>query len=107
MNTLALNDNWLDSTPTYAASKEVKAVLNNVSYNGLSSGYVPMGQNSNCLGYYYKDYYYPYYIHTTEHKPIKLTMSEIEKLRVLAKKDKEVKAILSKFTNQIEITVDF
>jgi hypothetical protein len=34
-------------------------------------------------------------------------MSEIERLRKAAKADEKLKAILQKFTAQIEITVDF
>jgi hypothetical protein len=40
-------------------------------------------------------------------RPIKLTLSEVERLRKAAKADPKVKEILAKFTSQIEITVDF
>lgn len=40
-------------------------------------------------------------------RPIKLTLSEVERLRAAAKRDAKLKAILAKFTDQIEITVDF
>lgn len=92
---LALNSNWLNSTPTYATNAAASNAL------------------SNCVsGWYHRDYWYPYYYPITitqevEHKPIRLTLSEVERLRAIAKKDKEVKAILAKFTDQIEITVDF
>lgn len=40
-------------------------------------------------------------------RPIKLALSEVERLRAAAKRDAKLKAILAKFTDQIEITVDF
>lgn len=53
-------------------------------------------------------YYYqtiPYY--TTNPPRIRLTLSEIERLRVAAKKDKALVAILGKFTDLIDVAVDF
>lgn len=40
-------------------------------------------------------------------RPIKLAMSEVDRLRKAAKADEKLKAILAKFTDQIEIVVDF
>jgi hypothetical protein len=84
-NLLACNSNWLGTT----------------------------GQNTktitidSCIPYInYQPYYYPIY-YSSPARPIKLTLSEIEKLRKVAKDDKSIKDILMKFTALIEITVDF
>jgi hypothetical protein len=50
--------------------------------------------------------YYPVYV-SSPARPIKLLLSEIEQLRKAAKNDSRLKAILQKFTTQIEIAVDF
>lgn len=98
-NTLALNANWTDAPVT----------LTNSGNNSML-----WAQSSNCLnGWYDGTYWYPYYrpiVKTVEvevWRPIKLTMAEIEGLRVAAKKDKALKATLEKFTNHIEVIVDF
>ncbi len=54
----------------------------------------------------YYPYYYPVY-YPSPTRPIKLTLSEIEKLRKAAKDDESIKSILVKFTNLIEIEVNF
>lgn len=48
-------------------------------------------------------WYYP----VPDHRPIKLGLSEVEKLRSAAKRDAKLKKILEKFTDQIEVVVDF
>jgi len=48
-----------------------------------------------------------YYHYDTPRRPIKLKLSEVEKLRKAAKADAKLKEILQKFTDHIEITVDF
>lgn len=57
-------------------------------------------------GYIYPYWSYPVYI-SSPARPIKLTLSEVDRLRKAARTDAKLKAILSKFTDQIEITVDF
>jgi hypothetical protein len=57
-------------------------------------------------GYFQSGWYQPVYV-SSPARPIKLTLSEIERLRKVAKDDQKLKDILNKFTNQIEITVDF
>lgn len=52
-------------------------------------------------------YYPPYNIALREPRPIRLLLSEVERLRKAAKADEKLKAILQKFTGQIEIVVDF
>ena len=70
---------------------------------GSGGGYVGGGT----AGYtWYPSWSYPVYC-TTPARPIKLTLSEIDKLRKMAKGDKAIQAILEKFTDQIEIAVDF
>jgi len=57
---------------------------------------------------YWNNHWQPYcYHYIGNDKPIKLTLAEVELLRQLAKKDDRVKRILQKFTDLIEITVDF
>jgi hypothetical protein len=43
----------------------------------------------------------------TEPSKIRLTFSEAEKLREVAKKDKEVARILQKFAPHVDLTMDF
>lgn len=95
---MACNSAWLDQVQTTLTTT-----------NGAAGG----GAASNTTDYYcqsfqtvYWPYYYPVY-QTSPARPIKLTLSEVERLRKAAKADDKLKAILSKFTGQIEITVDF
>lgn len=95
-NTLGCSNDWLNAG----------------DYNGnYSGGYVPQSQTgylpnvSYTIGYPWQTYYY--YTLPSEARPIKLALSEIERLRKAAKADPKLKDILQKFTSQIEITVDF
>lgn len=84
---LACNSDWLNSTGGTVAMTTTGA---------LTSSYYP-----------YTTYgYYPVY-QVSPARPIKLKLSEVERLRKAARADKALKSILEKFTNQIEITVDF
>jgi len=82
------------------------------SNTGASGGgYLGGGTASSTVkfdaGYtWYPSWSYPVY-YTTPARPIKLTLSEIDKLRKMAKGDKAIQAVLEKFTEQIEIAVDF
>ena len=91
--TVALTANWTSLDATLTNSSNV-GVFNN-------SGY----------GYFWSGYWYPYYqpiiVSHQDHRPIRLTMAEVERLRVAAKKDKELRATLEKFTDLIEVQVDF
>lgn len=97
VTTLALNTNWTtaDVTVTNASNS---AALSNASY-----------------GYFWGSYWYPYYsplyvgpmVEYRDRRPIRLTMSEVERLRVAAKKDKQLRETLEKFTEHIEVIVDF
>jgi hypothetical protein len=101
---MALNASWLELTTTAQNSM--------VQTGGYPStgGYVPTTTTTvdNCyLGNtYYQPWSYPVYV-TSPSRPIKLKLSEIERLRKAARADKALKDILAKFTHQIEITVDF
>lgn len=76
------------------------------TYGGAGGG---SGLNVGNVSYYQPWNGYPSYLYytTPAPRPIKLTLSEVERLRKLAKADDKVKAILVKFTDQIEIVVDF
>jgi hypothetical protein len=90
--TLALTSNWLDSDTNGAATTS-----NHTGFLTGSYQYYPYTCNW---------WTYPVYVQSPE-RPIKLTLSEIDRLRKAAKADKALKSILAKFTEQIEITVDF
>lgn len=51
--------------------------------------------------------YTPTYTYTGPTNRIRLTMTEVERLRTRAKKDKQLRDILAKFTDSIEVTIDF
>lgn len=89
---MALNNNWLDAQ----------------TYNTQTTGVTLQQLTSGCTQYYpyVSGWSYPVYI-TSPARPIKLTLSEVERLRKVAKADENVKVILKKFTDQIEVTVDF
>lgn len=97
---LALSRNWMDSTaaPTVA----VNAMSSQLSSSGIAQ------MTSNCIDYGQYGYWYPWTISsTTPAKPIRLSLSEVEKLKKAAKADEGLRAILAKFTDQIEVIVDF
>lgn len=84
-----------------------------------ATGMASIGSAANRLGSsttttsglaYYQTAWYPsqwYYGPTADRRPIRLGMSEVEKLRSAAKRDAKLKKILEKFTDQVEVTVDF
>lgn len=92
---LALTGDWLNASPTLTNAGNISVFQNNAS------------------GYYWSGYWYPYYqpiwpsFPIEIFRPIKLTMAEVERLRVAAKKDKDLKKTLEKFTDHIEVIVDF
>lgn len=92
----ALNENWLNATNTSTNCVEISETATS-----------PVVSNSGCVsGWYYNNY--PWYItHTVSHRPIRLTLPEVERLRLAAKRDAKLKAILAKFTDQIEVELDF
>ena len=52
-------------------------------------------------------YYYHYWPNWKETVKIRLTMTDVEKLRAAAKKDKTLKKVLQKIGPHIEVEVDF
>ncbi len=90
---MACNADWLDTNAS-CASGGVELTT--------TSGF--LGQASNLT--FYQPWYYPVYA-STPARPIKLTLGEVERLRKAAKADDKLKTILQKFTQQIEIAVDF
>lgn len=94
--THALNANWLNCDEVVADNSTVLTTTNCNIGGGSSTFYYQPWTN----------WTYPVYV-TSPSRPIKLTLSEIERLRKAAKGDGKLKAILAKFTDQIEITVDF
>lgn len=98
-----LNADWLDG-------EAVPATVEMTVTNGDTIGFVQTEctqlngttwtqpyYNSNGLGYYWY----------SALSKIRLTLTEVQKLRAAAKKDATVKEILRKFTAHIEIEVDF
>jgi hypothetical protein len=98
--TLALNNQWLDqSTPT-------------VTYNNNTNACAGGGVNTFTVWPNYWPTITPWmqtacYHYDGPARPIKLGLSEVERLRAAAKRDAKLKAILAKFTDLIEVTVDF
>jgi hypothetical protein len=81
--------------------------------NWVSCGDQPIGNmaggaltTAGAYGWCYPWYYSPVYV-TQPSRPIRLTMAEVDKLRRAAKLDAGLADILQKFTDQIEVVVDF
>ena len=87
---VALASNWLNTSATFSETNLPGSVTN--SLNNLWWPY-PWG----C----YRPYYYP----AAENKPIKLMSVEVDRLRLAAKRDAKLKAVLQKFTPHIEVEV--
>lgn len=113
--TLGLSANWLNdgesitkTRTTGAANGALSVTSGGAVGQAFSGGGGVYGQTSGCYDSY-RSYQYPwYYVYNSPApRPIKLTMSEVDRLRKAAKTDDKLKAILSKFTEQIEIVVDF
>ena len=94
---LACNSNWLDNT------QERRIQANSIT--NTTGGYVPTTTSGVAISGYYYPYYTPWYV--SSYTPINLKMSEVEYLRKQAKNDKKLREILQKFTQLIQITVDF
>ena len=91
---VALNDNWLNNDTAITATGIGDAVAGTTTTYG--SGF-----------YTNFPYYGSWYYTTTERRPIRLTMAEVQRLKAAAKRDAKLKAVLAKFTDQIEVEVDF
>jgi hypothetical protein len=87
---LALNHNWTNAAVTLTNTDNIQ------TFQTTNTGY--------CNGTYWYPYYTPYW---GDRRPIRLTMAEVERLRVAAKKDKALRETLEKFTDHIEVIVNF
>lgn len=85
---------WLEAVPQQTGGQANWAATVNTSMGSAYASWTP----SNTYWYYYP---------SPIHRPIKLGLSEVEKLRSAAKRDAKLKKILEKFTDQIEVVVDF
>lgn len=94
LNSYALNAGWLEQVPQQTTNNPTVTTTQSCSLGFYQSGWTP-----------YPTYWYTY--PTVDHRPIKLGLSEVEKLRSAAKRDAKLKKILEKFTDQIEVVVDF
>lgn len=94
---LAVSNNWLNTT-TNAANGWTMYPVGDPIISPVTI--YPLGPAT----YPIPSYCYHY---TGPARPIKLTLSEVERLRAAAKRDAKLKAILAKFTDQIEVAVDF
>lgn len=104
---VGLTADWLDDVSvTKTQHSYGMKMVNNAAYAGAV--------NNQAIGWYeewpryqwYRRYYEPIFIQS-DVRPIKLKMSEVEKLRAAARENPALKQILSKFTALIEVTVDF
>lgn len=101
---LALQTNWLD---TGSGTITTTTIGDTISSGTTTIGYSDTGN------WIYPNWYYPWphwhncYDCGSDEKPIKLTFTEVEFLREKAKRNKQLKEILQKFTDYIQIEVDF
>lgn len=97
MDTTSLPVTWLDaSTVQYEPSTTADMTV---------GGYYTGG---NCYPYTTDRWtYYHYWPNWRETVKIRLTMTDVEKLREAAKKDKTLKKVLQKIGPHIEVEVDF
>lgn len=93
--TLTVSTNWLDTN--------VPTQLTNGEWSGDTI------RNDTVKYYNTTTSWYPYVVYGnyTYLPKIQLKLSEIEKLRELAKENSDIKEILNKFTAYIEVVVDF
>ena len=94
----ALNTNWLDTTTVSASN----------SLGSLTSTTAGTFVSDNCtVGSVYSYPWYTYAPCGIAPRPIRLTLKDVERLRLAAKRDAKLKAILEKFTDQIEVELSF
>jgi hypothetical protein len=101
---MACNEGWLDGA-TSKPQVEVTKMGGLVDYS-VGNITTTLTTTNGSTGDWWGSYYYPVY-YTSPARPIKLTMTEVERLRKAAKSDDKLRAILLKFTSQIEVSVDF
>lgn len=88
---MALQDDWLTTiAQTVTTGPSEPITTNCISYTPAS----------------YPSWIYPITVSTSA-RPIKLTLREVDRLREAAHRDRDLRAILEKFTPQIEVAVSF
>jgi|SRR5437870_9703901 len=97
---MALNADWLASGASTVTSSGTMPLTSTTIY-----------QSSSCWHPWVEQYCYPYWSHpvyvSSPSRPIKLTLREVERLRDAAHRDRDLRAILEKFTPQIEVSLSF
>lgn len=96
MQAQALNPDWLDCYPSGTVAP-LTVGEGTAPLTFEQTWTYPVGSSNN-IGYYYT---WP-----TPSK-VRLTLTEVERLRDAAKDNDDLKAVLRKFTPHIEIEVDF
>ena len=90
---VALAANWLNTSAAFGETNLPGSLTN----------------SANLWWPYPYDLYRPYYQAVrwdADPKPIKLTSVEVDRLRLAAKRDAKLKAVLQKFTPHIEVEVE-
>ena len=96
---MALNHDWLQNV---TGSVTCDNVATFTGQTNVSSGCYPAWETQYCYPYWS----YPVYI-SSPSRPIKLTLREVERLRDAAHRDRDLRAILERFTPLIEVSVSF
>ena len=97
--TMAVTTGWVDTVATSGTTGD----FTTTQWCGIHG-------HGWCDCYPIRQWVYPYYyqpITVETHRPIKLTMTEVETLREAARLDKKLRETLRKFTHMIEVEVDF
>lgn len=103
--TMVLADNWVGS----ASAQVFSAGGGDGPQGGLGAGGVgQIALTTHTIDYGQYGYVWPWQTTVYQtYRPIKLTMAEVERLKKAAKQDDALKAVLQKFTSQIEVIVSF
>ena len=112
MNTVtSLPINWLDPLPNGVYVGDHTTTAQTDTHNGTTTTDTVWLNGGNVYPWYPQTtdriVYYSDYSWWTKVEKIRLKMSEVEKLREAAKKDKELKKVLAKIGPHIEVEVDF
>jgi len=99
---MALNPEWLATDLTQTVTSNITTGTTSSTVLIADSCYRPWPTPD----WYYPPWIYPITV-SSPSRPIKLTLREVERLREAAHRDRELRAILEKFTPQIEVSVSF
>lgn len=100
-HTLAVTGDWLNTNTQTQLSATAQG---DFTGGTITNCVIPLGPYNPWPYYGWPSYYVSY---SGPSRPIKLTLSEVERLRAAAKRDAKLKAIIAKFTECIQIEVDF